>query len=63
MMSLQTLVTSLLLAGSTFSAGVAAKTTSHHGEKIAPKVFIVSMVGILYNNLCPIGHGGRVFFY
>ncbi|KAJ5355519.1 Purine nucleoside permease [Penicillium cataractarum] len=43
MLSMQTLFTSLLLAGSTFSAQVAAKTASHNGEKIAPKVFIVSM--------------------
>jgi hypothetical protein len=44
MPSLQSLVTSLLLAGSAFGAQVAAKADSHHGDKIVPKVFIVSMV-------------------
>jgi hypothetical protein len=45
MPSLQSLVTSLLLAASAFGAQVAAKAPSYHGDKIAPKVFIVSMVG------------------
>lgn len=43
------LASSLMLAG-TFCAGVSARTPAARGEKIAPKVFIVSMVGGIMNN-------------
>lgn len=44
MLSLRGLITSLLLGGSAFCAGVTAGAEQSHHEKIAPKVFIVSMV-------------------
>lgn len=45
MWSLRGLITSLLLGGSAFCVRVAARAeNSHHEKKIAPKVFIVSMV-------------------
>ena len=47
MPSLQKFVTSLLLAGSALGAQVAANQYVHHGERITPKVFIVSMVCFL----------------